>query len=252
MGRFHIGLVGTMLSLFSGLLGCKTIDLSGPDFEDPILKVAQVEPSLQLSYEVPGNMSKLMNFAERYKSESPRTYKIGLDNNVDFKTEQWRLSHKIDGAMWEYHGPKDKGIDGALGELNFRISLDKSDKNKNLSEFIIDSIDHYLNGPDGFNTEVRESEIGEGKTDEELGSWIIKTPTSLEPLTQSDRKFLSFSIVWREGEYYKYFVLPVNDERFLTLTFRYTVSANSGEEHSENEKIILQDIEKMVANIAIQ
>lgn len=70
MNRVRIGLVGIMLFLPNNLSGCESTELTGPDFSETFTKVIHLEPGIQITYELPGNMSSFMNFGDRYKNAS--------------------------------------------------------------------------------------------------------------------------------------------------------------------------------------
>ena len=91
-----------------------------PDYANVINKEVIFDNGVLLSYEIPTNLSKLMGYAERYVSESPRVIKVNLLDQQGFEQQGfeqdgWRYAKKIDGGMWNYLGDKKKGLNGELG-----------------------------------------------------------------------------------------------------------------------------------------
>lgn len=239
------------MGLLSFLLGCNAAVETGPDFSQTVNKVIHFENSPSIAYEMPGNMSNLFNFAEKYANESPKTFNITNLNAVDYKQDKWRLAKSIDGAMWDYLGKKSEGPDGELGRLNVDFSINKSEPIE-LEAFIERAYEHFLNGPDGMNTEIRESEDAQGLSDDELGHWIVHAPTKFERKTINGTEYLHWSVTnehrWREFVYY---VFPLNDETFVAIQFHYSISANGEEPHQKQNTIILSDIDNFMQRVNV-
>lgn len=242
---------GLIVGLFSMIIGAKEVDITRPDFSNVINKAIHFSNGVSLSYEIPGNLSTQMGFAKGYIEGSPRTFNVSLEDQEGFSQIRWRFARSIEGAMWSYLGDKDKGVGGELGGLNFDLSLNQF-QGDSLEVHILQAYEKYLNGPNGSNTEIRESEMGEGATDEELGDWIAYAPSKIEQREVSGTTFL----YWpqrneQRGYEFVYYVLPLNEKLFVSFRFQYSVNGKSDQEVSEHTSMVLEDIETFMQRMVV-
>jgi len=242
---------GLIVGLFSSIFGGKAVEIIRPDFSNTINKAVHFSNGVSLSYEVPGNLSNLMGFAEGYKDGSPRSFEVSLEDQQGFSQVRWRTAKSIEGAMWKYLGDKKKGLGGELGGLNFDLSLNQY-QDDSLKSYIFQAYETYLNGPNGSNTEIRESEMGDGATDEELGDWIAYAPDKIEHRDISGTYFL----FWpqrneQRGYEFIYYVLPLNEQLFVSFRFQYSANGSSDQEYSEHTSMILEDIDAFMQRVVV-
>ncbi|MFC1747602.1 hypothetical protein ACFL2V_02220 [Pseudomonadota bacterium] len=114
-----------------------------------------------------------MGFANGYMEGSPLTFKVSLEDKQGFSQKRWRMSKDIEGAMWDYLGDKKKGLGGELGTLHFDLSLNQY-SGDSLEAYILQAYGSYLNGPEGTNSEIRKTEMGEGLP---MRGWVIGSRT---------------------------------------------------------------------------
>jgi len=243
---------GLIVGLFSMIFGANEVEVTRPDFANVINKAVHFNNGVSLSYDIPGNLSKLFGYAEGYVENSARTFKASLGDKQGFESDGWRLAKKIDGGMWDYLGDKKKGLGGELGTLNVNIALN-SYPGGAFDTYLVDSYEVFLNGPEGKNTEIRQSEMGEGATDEELGHWIVTGPGPIDRISFSDREFLSWRVSNEHRGYeFIYYALPVDDTTFITFLFYYTAKANNEQEYAEHSAFILEDIQTFMQRVVIK
>ncbi len=240
------------MGLFSMIFGANEVEITRPDFTNVINKTVHFDNDVSLSYEIPGNLSKLFGYAESYVADSARTFQVSLENQKDFGPDGWRLAKKIDGGMWDYLGDKNKGLGGELGTLNVNIALNFYPGGA-FETYLVDSYEMFLNGPEGKNTEIRQSEMGDGATDEELGHWIVTGPGPIERVSFSGREFLSWRVSNEHRGYeFIYYALLLDDKRFVTFLFYYTAKAKNEQEYTEHSALILEDIQTFMRRVVIE
>ena len=242
---------GLIVGLFSMIFGAKEVELTRPDFANVINKAVHFNNGVSLSYEIPGNLSNLMGFAGGYIAGSPRTFNVSVDEQQGYSQRRWRMAKDIEGSMWDYLGDNKKGLGGELGTLYFDLSLNQY-TGTSLEKHILREYEIYLNGPNGKNTKVRLDEMGETIPDEELGDWIVHAPTVIEKRMVGGAEFL----YWQQrnehrGYDFVYYVLPLDDQRFVSFMFKYTVKANSEQDLKEQTAIMLDDIETFMQRVTV-
>lgn len=238
-----------ILGLFSLLFGCDNTEISRPDFSDSMSKVVHFSNGTQLTYDMPGNMSDMFNFSDRYKNESPRTFNYDFSDASGFKKDNWRIVKNIDGAMWAYIGPKNKGVGGEVGELKIDILVNEY-SGEDFGSFVVDAYEDYLNGPEGVNTNIRNSEIGQDATDEELGSWIVSGPKALEKRKLNDIEYFYWAVENEQrGNTYAHYIL--DDHYFLSFSFNYKVRAGSDSEYEAQLGLVVEDIDKFMQRVSL-
>lgn len=242
---------GVIVGLFSLFFGAKEVETVRPDFTNVINKAVHFGNGVSLSYEIPGNLSSLMDFGQGYMKDSPRTFDVSLDDRQGFSQDRWRMAKSIDGAMWSYLGDKKRGLGGELGGLNFDLSLNQY-QGDSLESHIFQSYETYLNGPNGSNTEIRESEMADGASDEELGNWIAYAPSKVERREIAGAAFLYWPQSNEQRGYeFIYYVLPLNEKFFVSFRFQYSANANDDQEYAENISMIREDIDTFMQRVVV-
>lgn len=239
------------MGLFSMFFGAKEVEITRPDFSDVINKAVHFSNGVSLTYEVPGNLSKLMGYSKGYKAESPRTFQVKLDDNAGFSQNRWRMVKEIDGGMWDYLGDKKKGLGGELGTLYLEVGLNQFN-GPTVESYVLQAYETFLNGPKGKNTKVRIDENGETIPDDELGDWIVHAPKSIEKRQISDTEFLFWEQRNEQRGYdFIYYVLPLNEQHFVSIRFHYTVKANNKQDLQEQKAIMLEDIDNFMQRVLV-
>ncbi len=242
---------GLIVGLFSMIFGANEVEITRPDFTNVINKTVHFDNDVSLSYEIPGNLSNLMGFAGGYIASSPRTFNVSLDEQEGFSQNRWRMAKNIEGSMWDYLGDKKKGLGGELGTLYFDLSINQY-SGSSLEKYILREYETYLNGPSGKNTKVRIDEMGEAIPDEELGDWIVHAPAVIEKRMVGAVEFF----YWQQrnehrGYEFVYYALPLNEQRFVSFMFKYTVKANTEQDLEEQTAIMLDDIDTFMQRVVI-
>lgn len=242
-----------MLAFLYSIFGCSTQSApKGPDFEHTIDKVLHINQEVRIHYSIPKNLSTMFNYAERYENETSRSVSVPSLSELTIEPHLWRDSHEIDGGMWDYIGSRKQGLGGDMGGLHFHVSIDKKPSQESTEAFVNRSLDEYLNGSDGINTDVRNSEMGKGLDDEELGHWIIKSPTPTES-TIAGVPATYYTLDWQNGKQYQIYLVPLSNPEYLVcFTFYYTVSSQTIEEHEQQTARVLEDIERIKSLIKIE
>ncbi|WP_139309763.1 hypothetical protein [Teredinibacter haidensis] len=242
------------MGILANLLGCKTTPTRGPDFLDTRIKVIHLNTGLSIHYEMPGNMTSMFNYGERYTLESSSTLQVDISDASKYEQDYWRNAYYIDGATWDYESKKNKGIAGQLGSLNVRISVNRHEEhNGSLPEHIEAAYEKFLNGPNGLNTEMRQGVEGEAPlSDEELGDLIVRTPTIKDTREYNGVTLLTWSIANEHpGRYFHYFVYPIDAQHFLSLRFYHVITAKNNHEVNEVHSRAEQDIEQFMQRVTI-
>ena len=244
--------VVVIMTFFSGLFGCKNMPIVGPDFSQVIGKVIHVDTGVRVEYSMPGNMSSLFNYDERYAQESERTLSVSVSDTSKYVKDNWQDAYYLDGASWDYKGDKTQGIRGDLGGFSFRVSLSQSQGEGGLQDYIVSAYDDFLNGVNGVNTELRQGEgLEPNLSDEELGALIVHAP-NIQTVKINGVEYLHWSIANEyPGRYYTYFVRRVDQRNFISFRFYYTITARSESEVLDVKSRAKSDVDHMMQNVFI-
>lgn len=232
-----------MISL-SALFGCKSNSLFGPDFNNSIEKNIEIEPGITVSYRVPGNLSKMLNFAERYAKESPNTIRVRLNDALECDSWHWRRSCQVDGAMWDYKAKGDIS-------LNLRIELMPVESASDAETAIKELYEKFLNGANGINTAVRNR--NPGIPDEDLVHWIRPIPNDFSWNVVGYKRTLS----WSEGsddrgKYTRYYSFVIAEDMLLNFVFMYTTSSHNAKERERAKEQIPDDIASFMQHVEVR
>lgn len=158
---------------------------------------------------------------------------IDLTSDDEFVQTEWQSARMIRHEVWHYGRVIPMMGGGEDGELLVRMSLNKYN-DKKLDDFIITSYQKYYDGPDGLNTEVRQSEMGKGVTELELGDWPVKMPVCIESRFVNGCKYLYWELKIRTSscQYYAYHLCS---DRFFLVEFKYRGS-------DDNKKQVISKI----------
>lgn len=231
------------MSFLSFLFGCKPASLQGPNFNQTFPKVLHIKPGITVTYEMPSNMSNLMNFAQRYAEESPSTIIFNTAEIQRYEKWHWRAAKKLDGAMWDY------AIKGDA-DLKVRIDVTVKPSPDDLQVVIQSLYEEFYNGEDGLNTRFRKSRPN--RSDEEFGSWIKPVPNNFRETSINGVNVLTWSEEGRDtGREAQYYALEIQGQFFLTFAFLYTISTNSEKEQESIRKRIPNDIDEFMKRIHI-
>lgn len=235
------------MSFLGGLFGCSDVAESGPDFDVVINKTLHIDDGIRVEYQVPTNMSNLMGFADKYKKESPVSRSVDCAKADEFNTVMWRKTHKVDGAMWDYHSNK-MFSSKELASLNLELEVWPVNDAMHIIDMIEKSYNDYLDGDEGINTRVRNN--SPGVTDAEIGDWILRKPNEIAQIKLDDLEFLSWEIDGEvTGRKSIYYVLPLNSKCHLLAWFHYAIHADSSEEYDKADYRIRTDIHRIVSTI---
>jgi len=238
-----------VMGIISLLFGCKEVELIQPDFTNSMNKVIHLNNGATLSYEMPGNMSNNFNFSERYKVESPKTYRIDISDTSEYKPDTWKLAKKIDGGMWDYFGDKKKGLNGELGSLNVALFISEY-SDGNIERYVLNAYENFLNGPDGLNTKMRSSEMGQSYTDIELGDWIVNAPPQLNRITFGGKEYFHWQVKnENRGREFVYYIFPLDDKHFISFMFHYTVKVKDEQGLAAQTGFVLADIARFMKHV---
>lgn len=236
-------LVFLLMSLISTLFGCKPASLQGPDFNQTIPKILHIKPGITVTYEMPSNMSNLMNFGIRYPNESPRTITFDTTEEHKFQLWHWRESVMLDGAMWDY---KMKG----RADLNLRIDIALKPELTSLKSFIASLYEEFYNGENGLNTNFRRKRPN--RSDDELGSWIKSIPNDFSEISVNGAPAFTWSEDSRDtGQGARYYALEFHDRYFLTFAFLSSISARNTKELEMAKNKIPQDIAAFMERVHV-
>jgi hypothetical protein len=232
-----------IMSILTTLFGCKEQDSFGPDYTQTIQKAVHIDSGPTVTYQMPGNMSNILDFGKRYIQESPRTIHFSRDSGNECEQWHWRKSCDLDGGMWDY---KMKGS----ASLNLRIEMLPTEDGHDVEAFITHLYDDFLNGTEGLNTGVRTR--NPGVEDEDLGSWIRPIPNDFRWYQHSGRKVLTWSENGDQtGNFARYHAITIEDNLFLNFAFLYTVSADSEKELALIKTSVAQHIDDFMSRVKI-
>jgi len=238
-----------IMTLISTLLGCGN-KISGPDFEHQENKVIVLNDDFRIDYQIPGNLSLFMDFAEKHKKQS-KSITLDKINNLEYEKHLWRNTHTLDTGMWEYYRGKRNVEANTAANLSVSINIHKLqfDNTSIIQKFLHNAYESYLNGVNGTNTEVRKE--NPELSDEELGQWIVQVPKF--NTVNINRVDYTYWHTYGEvnGRNLKYFITPINNEYYFELRFRYSLSAKNEKEADAVETMITNDINEFMKQLHI-
>lgn len=234
------------MALLSTLFGCSD-KITGPDFETQENKVIDIIDVFRVDYLMPRNAVTKIDIVEVNKKE-PKSYTIKDYKNL--KYEKWlsHIQHDIDGGMWNYYRGNKRRERDIVAVLTASISINKTNKEtSNLKNYIENIYQSYVKE---HNNDQRAN--FPDSTDEEIGSWLIKSP-EVEKTTISGKDVVTWlSINELMGWDMKFFAVPIDNHHYLNIKFTFDISAKSDEEVDRLEKLIPADIEKFMSNVVIR
>jgi len=159
-------------------------------------------------------------------SEHEDIIRIDLASEDKFEQQAWQRAHMIRCEGWHYGRFIPMTGGGEDGELIVSLSLNQCD-DMELSNFIIASYQNYYNGPEGSNTELRQSEMGEGLSDEELGDWLVKVPHYIETTSINGSDYSHWCLERKSGYSHIYYAYGMRFDRYFLIEFRFRGCADS-------------------------
>lgn len=243
--------LATLMTLLSFLFGCKQLPIKGPDYSDVIPKVIHLSTGKTIEYEMPGNMTKEFNYAQRYKNESERTLNVDLADDSKYKQDTWQTAFTIDGASWDYLAGKSQGMKGKMGNITLNIFAGRY--TGNIQHFITSSYEAYLNGPKGNNTRVRKFGADQGIGMVDLSHRLVKSPDSFDARKIGNAEFVHWTMKNEHpGRFHSYFICVVDDTHYVAFSFYHHFTLASEEELEGMESNVRGDIEDFMSRVIIR
>ena len=168
-----------------------------------------------------GELSYTVPYAQQHTEGKSVLREMDLSDTSLFNPNGWRISHQLGFYSWEFGRFIPFKMQGEAGD--FRMTVSVNCYEGDLKKFILDSYEEYFNGPDGRNTEVRQSpDFGQDLTDEELGPWIVHVPESLDVKMVNAIEFLHWSV---SNEFQQrphlHFAYALTEDKYVLFTFSY-------------------------------
>lgn len=238
-----------IMAFLSTLLGCDN-KLTGPDFDHQENKVIVLNQAFRIDYQIPGNLSRLMDFEKEYKKQ-PKSISINNISHLEFSHEDWRDSIGLDSATWEYYrGQRNKEANTAA-DFSLDIDIHKSTTNElpSLIHFLENNYETFLNGENGKNTKIKRK--FHDLTDDELGQWIVSIP-EFNIVNINGVEFIKWKTFGEiTGRHLNYYITPIDHNHYLAIYFSYSFSAKNEKELNALEDMTNNDIERFMNQILI-
>lgn len=216
------------MSFLSTLLGCthKTIDISGPDHQSGTTSVIYIDQTARIEYTLSGNLSKELGFDNiRDQEDKTKRYNLTTLQDEDFEWNKWRKTKFVDAGRWDYLGPKNKGLAGELGWLNFTIELNSAELTDLSEPEVHNSIKSaFLDYLDAENKEISSHYPGYSK--DNLAHLLLAPPEKFDWIDVNGSRMLTWLSNENKGSPRVYYIFPLNQQYFLSIIVSHHTSVN--------------------------
>lgn len=216
-----------IMSFLSTILSCKEKApvVTGPDFYKPLTSSIHLDDGLSFDYSLPGNMSQSFGQLEKHE-QAGHTKAVSYKNSNDYIKFQWREALFIDGAQWDYTGPKSVGLGGELGGITLRIEINQFSFTDVTEESVLSDIRNkyieFINGANGYNTNIIRDNPDEDR--ENLESLFMAIPDDFYWREVNDVRLLTWTSPEHPGNNIRYFIYALSKQHFLSFYFHSNTS----------------------------